>query len=143
MAMIFKDSNGKLFKSASGQYLTSSTATTVTLVVGNNTVQLPNGSNLLVNYSTSNGGPCLSFSADFDLIVCSEDSRGAQYQWGTYQIYSDPLTNLRHIFIYDHNNYENGSLLESGVTAAQATAMQYRPIALLYFNTTTKVLTII
>jgi hypothetical protein len=81
MAILLKSSSGRLLKSKSGKYLAKfETVSVYTQLMnhGDNIIELPNGAELLINYNlTSYEGedvPYLSFSADFDLVVCTDES---------------------------------------------------------------------
>lgn len=148
MAILLKSSSGKLLKSKSGKYLEKfETVSVYTQLMshGDNIIELPNGVELLINYNlTSYEGedvPYLSFSADFDLVVCTDerDIWGGYSQWGTYEIYGENLLSCP-ILIYDHNNYEHGDLIQDNI---ENTIIQnYKPIAVLYFDIGTDILTI-
>jgi hypothetical protein len=77
MAILLKSSSGRLLKSKSGKYLEKFEAVSVYTQLmshGDNIIELPNGVELLINYNlTSTQAPYLSFSADFDLVVCTDE----------------------------------------------------------------------
>lgn len=143
MAIFYKNSAGQFFRTASGQYFTKVESkpfiTTYNLLYGSdNVVVLPNGAELLINYGcSSQNADFLSFSADFDLVVCTEHD-----QWGTYELYGDS-TLSEPIYIYDHNGYENGLIMGSyDIPPREVLRQYYSPIAILYFDTATGVLTV-
>lgn len=108
-----------------------------TLPYGETVVKLPNNADLLVTFGElSYGGDevnYLGFSADFDLVVCTEE-----YQWGSYEIYGESLLSGP-IYIYDHNGYENGDLCgRDNLQPNMVLKQYYTPVAILYFDVATK-----
>lgn len=112
-----------------------------TLSEGETTIMLPNDKDLLITLDTFSAGggdiKYLGFSADFDLVVCTEYN-----QWYTYEIHGDSLLSSS-IYIYDQDIYDssNNKLLIEKPTY-EVLRQRYKPIAILYFDTTTDVLTI-
>lgn len=96
-------------------------------------VTLPTGQELSIypvdpNDASDNAAK-VSFSSDFDLVVAADSD-----QWGTYEIWGEYLLRCP-VYIYDHNGYEHGNLLDSELGANPWARLRthYTPIAVLRF----------
>ena len=88
-----------------------------------------------VKNSRSSDDPDLYFSANFDLVVVSDN-----IHWGTYELYGSPA--LATIYIYDHNNYEHGWSDGDGWAEAQFMMDNYTPVGVIRYNKTNNSITV-
>lgn len=94
------------------------------------TITLASGAQMLVQNTGTTTSPRLGFSADFDLVVVSQNCH-----FGSYEVYGSYAT--APIYIFDHNNYEydwEGS--GDGEAEGRFVMDNYTPIGIITYDST-------